>query len=202
MLSKLPKKSLGFIVFICLLFWAIFEFYPSKKITVEEKNKKVEQILGRPADTKGVDFSLGQSYKGDYISFSYQNVFKIYDKLKKDQGENVLDSVRLDSEEPRMTMTVIVNNAGGTSSIGDVSGVSLRRSKGIYKEDSYQLAGLKMLTMEKNVLEEGQQYAFEKAGFLLNDDKIYSFVLGAKDADLGKKTFDEIVASVTLTASD
>lgn len=189
------KKVLLFVIFfigaIVLFVWIKLN-QEVPPLTQEEKNKALEQMLGRKIKEEKILPQGDNTYAGKFFSLSYPAYAKVYDRENTNitSNKNLLEYLRLDSEEPKFRFVVMVERVDGATVLEDLSGVKARRQNRLYQEISITIDGRQGALFVKT--SEG----VERSSFFLKDGRSYSFSITGVDASELEKVYREIMDSV------
>lgn len=191
------KKVLLFVIFFigAMVFFAWIKLNQEvPPLTYEEKNKALEQMLGRKIKEEKIIPQGDNTYAGKFFSLSYPAYARLYDKknLNITNNANVLESLRLDSEEPKFRFVLMVERADSTAVLEELSGVRVRRQNKSYQELPIAVDGKQGILFIK--IKDG----VERSSFFLKDGRSYSFSITGVDAGELEAIYGQIMKSVLL----
>lgn len=181
----MSKKVLLFILF-CIISSLFFIWinlnWEAPALDGKQKEKAIENILGRSMREEK-NISQGEkAYQGKFFSLSYPAYAQVYDS----ENANVF---RIDSDDPKFRLVVLVEDTQGAV-LDELSGVRIRRQNRLYKEQS--------LTIDNNagVLFIKTQDGVERSSFFLIQGRSYSLSITGVDASELKEIYAKIMDSV------
>lgn len=176
-------------------------------ISQEEKNKAIEQVLGRSIKHEKSISQGEQSYKGKLFSLAYPAYAKVHDRDNPNiiNNTNLLEYLRLDSEEPHFKLIVTVSEASGVATLEELSAVKVRRPiRQAQGKQNEQISFVDKLYKEMPIIVDGKAGALfvktndgvERSSLFLINGRSYSFSMTGLDASELEKVYGEIMKSV------
>jgi hypothetical protein len=163
------------------------------KLSTEEKDEKVSEILGRKANLDPKYVKGSTKYEGKYISFSYPAKAKLYKYDEREEGEKT-EVFSFDIESPRLILNYSAEpNRSDLKSLDDVPSVRLRKdvTRG-YTESKIELQGLTGYAFSKEATSSERA---EKTGFILKETVLHTVSVQGNNLDDVNVLFEEIIKS-------
>lgn len=192
------KKIL--VLFFLLLIPLVYYFfvYQNKQSTItsalskDQKNQALKNILGRSVRDASQKDERWKTYEGKYFSFSYPAYASLYDRKNEniEKNKTIIEHFRIDTFEPRFMFVATVFKLD-IKSLDEFSGVVIRRrEKDVYEETESSVGEKEAVTFVKKADKA------EKATFVFDDGKLYSFVASASHFSEAEEVYDRILSSV------
>lgn len=187
------KKVLLFVLFpiSAMVFFAWTKLnQEAMPLTQEQKKQALEQMLGRSMREEKIIPQGEQSYKGEFFSLSYPAYARLYNRKNPNitNNANLLEYLRLDSEEPKFKFVVMVERKDGAV-LEELSGVRVRRQNRVYQEMPITVDG------KQGVLFVKTSEGVERSSFFFINGKSYSFSITGVDTKELEKVYGEIMES-------
>lgn len=190
------KKSIS-IFFICIIvcvgaFIVYYTLRPASTLSASEKKAAVEQMLGRGVKNPSSGSATDHQYKGKYISYTYPATAEPY-KNPNNANADSLELAQFQEHGTHLFFTATVSDGGSVSSFADISGVVARGLSGSgYSKTQGVIGGQPALLFTKS----GDE--FEKTGFVIANNRVYTFaVTGASESSVSE-TFALIAKTAVL----
>lgn len=161
-------------------------------IAQEQKKQALENILGREVRVEKV-ISQGENiHTGKFFSLSYPVYAKVYDRKNPNitNNKNLLEYLRLDSEEPKFRFVMMVGRTDETAVLDELSAVRTRVQNRSYQKLPVTIDGNDGLLFVK------ESGGVERSSFFLVNGKSYSFSITGVDSSELEKVYGKIMESV------
>lgn len=195
-------KKVAAVLIICLglvsgMLAAYILFSKPDELTAAEKEKAINEILGRKANLDSKVVVGDTSFKGKYAYFDYPKAAKIYDYRDPGVENNgsSLESFSFDLQAPRRVFNYTADTSTANS-VEDIPAASFRKNASSgYTEEKVNADGKEGLAYMKNA---NGEFPAEKTAFFLVNGKIYTISVTAGNLDDAKKLFTEVIGSFTF----
>lgn len=200
MIINMKKVAAILIISLGLLAGLIAAFILFSKpdeLTAVEKEKAINEMLGRKANLNPKVITGESSFDGKYAFFNYPKSAKIYDY--RDPGvrnnENSLESFSFDLQSPRRIFNYTVESTNVTK-LDDLPAVSLRKNKANgYTQTDQKIDRISALSFSKD---RSGEYMAEKSTFFINDGKLFTISITGSSIEEVEKLQKEILKSIKL----
>jgi len=186
-----------FLAILLVVSFVLFIFLnrPAKPLTASEKEKALENILGRKPNFK--DAPTGNiAYNGKYVNFLYPVAAKIYVFSDKEvyQKPN-LEVFSFDMQNPKIVFNLTVSeNGSNIADVSDISGVLFRQQpQQAYTQSELTVSGQKGIVFTKN-----QDNTAEKTAFFLVNNRIYSIAVTGGSYSDAVNLFDNVIKTLVF----
>lgn len=163
---------------------------PSGRVfTDEEREKKLEEFLGRDVKLNNQTPTGDAVYNGQAITFSYPAKAEVYEFRERSASSesNALDDFSFDLRNPRIIFNLKVTPTKLTS-LDDVPAVRLRKSRSEYLQEKVALDGMRGIYFFK-------EKDAEISAFFINTGNLYIISMTGSSYDHLKELFDSILSS-------
>jgi hypothetical protein len=198
----MKKVVIGIILIILILILAGGFVIASKpdKMTEEEKQKAVAEMLGRKVKT-GSEIKTGDTtYRGKFAQFSYPAAAKIYTYKGEDMKNNdtQAESFSFDLQSPRRVFYYTTTKLDtGQSKLEDIPAVNFRKnSANGYTVKEEKVDGVSGLSFSKD---KSGEYMAEKTGYFIMNGNVVSISITGTTLDDTSRLYDEITKSMIFT---
>lgn len=183
--------------FVAGMIAAFVLFSKPDEFTSAEKEKAINEILGRKANLDPQIKTGNGEFSGKYASFKYPAAGKIYDY--KDPGstnnESDLESFSFDLQNPRRIFNYTVDSTSMTK-LDELPAVSFRKnSANGYKETSREIDGISALSFTKD---RNGEFMAENSTFFIKDGNLFTISITGSSIEDIEKLQKEIFSSIKL----
>lgn len=196
---KRHKKLFIFLIFVGLIVGGVISYIAlnatPEKLTDEEREQAVADILGRKPNLNP-DVKTGDtSYESEYISFEYPAQAVQYDYVDegKENNSTEVDSFSFDIENPRLILNYTAVERPDTSSLDDIPAVKLREdtTRG-YEKEEVLVDSVTAFSFSKPG---GGSIKAEKSVFILSGGVLYSISITGSHIDDVDELFEQVINS-------
>jgi len=197
----MKKKKIWLILLILVISLGIAFWYfsqpPKDNLSDEFKEEAVTKLLGRKANL-GDDVPKGDTeYNGKFITFKYPAKAIIYThrEYSISSASANLEDFSFDIKEPRLIFNLMVNERAANTTLDDIPSVRLREIRGEYEKGQFKIQNLSGRVFTND---SGKP---EKSGYLMTDDKVYTFSITGSSLEEVEALFEKITKSAKFKSS-
>lgn len=194
------KKIVIALLLVVVLIVTLLVFYilnkPSKEMSEAEKQAAIAKILGRKPNLTTKNIPTGDiEFKGKYITFMYPAAGIERKQLLNGQviPYTGLELFIFVLDSPKLTASAeVIESPKNVANINDYPNVRSRQVQAnIYNQSDLFAGNIKGLAFSKQ-----DQTGFEKTGFFLLSNKVYSFSVTGADSKAAGELFNKIINSL------